>query len=88
MPEFTTYEEVAAAFKSGALENGTDAKGRRTGYYIMLDKGGCENSLSFYDPNLSDRENERRQDECNKIFEPPYGVEPLFKALGIPCEWC
>lgn len=88
MPKYKTYAEIAAAFRSGELQNGTDEDGNRAGYYIMLDKGGCENSLNFYDPKLSDRENERLQEGCHDIFSPPEGVEALFEALGIPCEWC
>ena len=88
MAKYKNYSEIAAAFKSGKLQSAKDKTGKITGYYIMLDKGGCENSLNFYDPKLSDEENEKRQEGCSAIFDPPDGVEALFEALGIPCEWC
>jgi hypothetical protein len=77
--KYKNYTELATAFKSGELPKG---------YYLLLDKGGNENRLTFYDCELSDEENERRQGACNEIFEPPYGVEAIFDALGIPYEWC
>ena len=86
--KYKNYAELALAFKSGKLPSAPDTVGKPIGYYIMLDKGGCQNSLNFYDPKLSDEENEKRQEGCSEIFDPPEGVEPLFEALGIPCEWC
>ena len=86
--KYKNYAELALAFKSGKLPSAPDKAGKPIGYYIMLDKCGCQNSLNFYDPKLSDEENEKRQEGCSEIFDPPEGVEPLFEALGIPCEWC
>jgi len=77
-PKYETYAELAAAFKSGELGKG---------YFLMLDKGGTENSLNFYDEDLSDEENERKQEECSEMFECPE-LETVFADLGIPAEWC
>lgn len=76
--KYNTYAELAAAFKSGELGKG---------YYLMLDKGAHENCLSFRDDDLSDEENERRQDECADWFGEPE-IEELFSLAGIPAEWC
>ncbi len=48
-PKYANYAELAAAFKSGELGKG---------YYLMLDKGGTENCLNFYDKDLSDEDND------------------------------
>lgn len=79
-PKYKNYTELSAAFKSGELGKG---------YYMMMDKGGSSNSLNFYDDTLSDEENEKRQEECGKLFNWQYGehIEALYEALGIPCEW-
>lgn len=87
MPRYNSYKELANAFKSGELRSRIE-DGKRVGYYIMLDKGGCQNSLNFYDPALSDMENESRQEGCREIFDAREGVEQLFDALEIPHEWC
>jgi hypothetical protein len=76
--KYGDYVELAAAFKSGELGKG---------YLLVLDKGGTENTLTFYDPDLSEEENGRRQDECAELFNPDFGVEPMLEALGIPFEW-
>lgn len=79
-PKYKTYAELAAAFKSGEL-------GR--GYFLMLDKGGCENSLSFHDPLLSDEDNEREDEKCRDLFDGDgVRIETAFTALGIPWGWC
>lgn len=81
-PKYKTYLELAAAFKSGELPKG---------YYMMMDKGGAEASLNFYDKSLSDEELEEKQDACMDLFNPPQSdaiVEDLFNEMGIPCQWC
>lgn len=78
---YKTYTELAAAFKSGELD---PAK-----YYLMLDKGARENSLSrHYDDSLSEEENERLMDEASAMWPNDPEIEELFKIAGIPCEWC
>ncbi len=80
MPKYKNYAELAAAFKSGELKKG---------YYLMLDKSGTENSLSFYDSALTDSENEILQDGCRELFDGDnQKIESAFDALGIPNEWC
>lgn len=79
MPKYKTYGELAAAFKSGELDQY---------YYLMLDKGGTENSLNYYNPELSDAALEAKQAECSELFNCDNDMEQVFKSLGIPCEWC
>lgn len=79
VPKYTTYKELVSAFKSGELGKG---------YYLMLDKGGCENHLTFHDKGLSEEENEKKQEGCRDIFDTEYGIESVFDALEIPWEWC
>lgn len=80
-PKYKDYAELAAAFKSGELDKH---------YYIMLDKGGADASLNYYNDKASDGENERKQDECSALFDPEYSdhIFDLYKALGIRAEWC
>jgi hypothetical protein len=88
MAKYKTYKELADAFKSGELKAGK-LRPRQPGYFLMLDKGGTENHLSYVpEEDMSDLEAERRQDECGEIFEAPDGVEPILEALGIPWDWC
>lgn len=81
MAKYKDYTELSAAFKSGELG---------PHYYIMLDKGGMEACLNYFNPDESDAENERHQVECRQLFEIEYAetIEGLFKALGIPAQWC
>lgn len=78
-PVYKTYAELAAAFKSGELNEH---------YYLMLDKGGSENSLNYYDKDASDEENERKQEECGEMFPGDHPIEEIFEAAGIPVQWC
>lgn len=78
-PKYKNYAELAQAFKSGEIGKG---------YYLMLDKGGTENCLNFYDASLSDTENERRQMQCSELFSPTDDIEEMFTSMGIPCKWC
>jgi hypothetical protein len=80
-PKYANYAELAAAFKSGELDQH---------YHIMLDKGGAAASLCYHNPKLSDDENERKSDECSKLFQPEYSdhIDDLYQALGIRAEWC
>jgi len=80
-PKYKNYTELAAAFKSGELS---------PHYYIMLDKGGADASLNYYDPKATDDENEKKQEECSALFNPMYSehIFDLYKALGIRAEWC
>jgi hypothetical protein len=56
-------------------------------YYLMLDKGGTENSLNYYNPALSDEELERKQEECSELFVGPDDPRAMFESMGIRCEW-
>jgi hypothetical protein len=80
-PKYANYAELAAAFKSGELDQH---------YYMMLDKGGADASLCYHNPKLSDVENDRKSDECSKLFRPEYSdhIFDLYQALGIRAEWC
>ncbi len=78
-PVYQSYAELSAAFKSGELDKH---------YYLMLDKGGTENSLCYHNPELSDEENDRKQDECSAMFPGEHEIESAFEALGIPAQWC
>jgi len=82
MPKYKTYSELSAAFKAGAPD--------LNGYFIMLDKGGTENCLSWrYNESLSEAENAAKSEAAGDLFEEPAGsVEAMLEALGIPCEWC
>ena len=82
-PKYTTYHELSKAFASGEIG---------ANYYLMLDKGGCSNSLNYYDENASDEENERQQDACRDLFHfdedgDKAPIESACDALGIPCQW-
>jgi hypothetical protein len=77
-PKYSNYAELAAAFKSGELSKH---------YYLMLDKGGTENSLNYFDPNASDEENEKMQNGCAELFGGDHDIETVFDALGIPWLW-
>lgn len=77
---YKSYAELSAAFKSGELD--------RNKYYLMLDKGGTENSLSaHYDPNISDCENSILQEQAAAMFPGEHSIDTVFDALEIPCEW-
>lgn len=80
-PKYANYAELAAAFKSGELS---------PHYYIMLDKGGMDASLTYYDKAASDEENERMNNGCKALFDPEYcdHIFDLYKSLGIRAEWC
>ena len=80
MAKYRNYSELAEAFKSGELD---------VNYRIVLDKGGNDASLNYYNPKLSERENELKQAECINLFDPTYRehLDDLFVALGIPMEW-
>lgn len=80
-PKYKNYTELAAAFKSGELDKH---------YYMMLDKGGSECSLSYFNEDASDEENDRKSNECQDLFNYEYDehIEALFEALGIRAEWC
>lgn len=79
MPKYANYAELAAAFKSGELDEH---------YYLMLDNGGTENCLNYWDKNASDEENERKQEECSSLFDPGDDPKAMFEAMGIRCKWC
>lgn len=88
MAKYNSYKELAEAFRSGALPTGK-MRPRKAGYFLMLDKGGTQNSLSYIpEEGMSDEENEKKQEECADIFEAPEGVEAMLDALGIPWDWC
>lgn len=76
MAKYTTLTEIAAAFKSGALDKT---------YTIMIDKGGC--ALSLWQSGPEDTEDER-YDHCCELFDREYEdcIEELMKLAGIPCE--
>lgn len=78
-PKYKNYAELSAAFKSGELSKG---------YFLMLDKGGTENSLCFADDSLSDEEVDKINDKCGDLFSGDQPIESIFEALGIPAEWC
>lgn len=80
-PKYKNYAELAAAFKSGELS---------PHYYIMLDKGGADASLNYYDKTATDAENEAKQEGCDALFNAEYSdhIFDLYKALGIRAEWC
>ncbi len=78
--KYKTYKELSDAFKSGELD--------RNKCFLMLDKGGSENSLSYrWDDNLSDRVNDALMDDVRDLFDCPE-IEDVFTALEIPWEWC
>ena len=78
--KYTTYKELADAFKSGELD--------RNKYFLMLDKGGTENTLCcMCDENATDEEIDRMYDEARYLFRCPE-LEDVFNALEIPWEWC
>lgn len=79
MKQYTTYVQLAAAFKSGEL---TDF------HYLMLDKGAQENCLCYYNPNESEEVNELKSDEARKMWRNDPPIEEVFEAAGIRCEWC
>lgn len=81
MPKYKSYTELAAAFKSGELSSH---------YYIMLDKGGMDASLNYYNKDESDEVNEAKQEACRDLFKPEYcdHIFDLYAALGIRAEWC
>lgn len=76
--KYTTYKQLADAFASGKLTKH---------HYLMLDKGATENSLNYYNPEESDEENERKQDQCAYLFDCPE-IETVFADFGIPAKWC
>jgi hypothetical protein len=80
-PKYKNYAELSAAFKSGELDSN---------YYIMLDKGGADASLCYYNSSFSDEENEKKGDECSTLFNPEYSrhIFDLYAALGIRAERC
>lgn len=80
--KYKNYAELSVAFKSGELD--------RSHYSIVLDKGGMQADLRYYNDKLSEKENEREQEKCRSIFKPEYAdhIDDLYVALGIPCEWC
>lgn len=80
-PKYKDYAELAAAFKSGELDEH---------YYIMLDKGGADASLCYHNPEKSERENDQINDHLTDLFDPEYSdhIFDLYKALGIRAEWC
>lgn len=81
MAKYKNYKQLSEAFKSGSLD--------KKKYYLMLDKGGTENSLChIYNPSLSEAENEREDEKASKMFSGEHEIETVFEALGIPCEWC
>lgn len=79
MAKYKNYIELAEAMKSGELNEH---------YYLMLDKGGTENSLCYYDEKASDRENEEKQEECSNLFEGVDDPLTMFRSMGIRAEWC
>ncbi len=76
MAKYTTLTEVAAAFKSGELDET---------YRIMIDKGGCQLSLDQDGPEETEDE---RYDHCQELFDREYEdcIEELMKLAGIPCR--
>lgn len=76
--KYTTYKQLGEAFASGELTKY---------HYLMLDKGATENCLNYYNPDGSDEENEKMQDECSELFDCP-DIETSFADLGIPTKWC
>lgn len=79
-PKYKNYAELAAAFKSGELSSDH--------YALVLDKGGTENYLRYYNPDESEEVNDAKSDECSKLFNGDQSIESIFEAAGIPCEWC
>ncbi len=78
--KYNTYKQLADAFKSGELD--------KNKYFLMLDKGGTENSICYIgDENMSDEELDNMYDECRNLFDCPE-IEDVFDALEIPWEWC
>jgi len=79
---YKNYKELSSAFKSGELDP------KR--YFMMLDKGGRENSLCYRPhDDESEAEADLRSEECREIFKGgDNDIEELYEALGIPCEWC
>lgn len=78
-PKYANYAELAAAFKSGELGEH---------YFLRLDKGAMENRLRYFNGDLTDEENEAKQEECRSWFDGDRDVDELFEALGIRAEWC
>lgn len=76
--KYTTLAELAAAFKSGELDDT---------YYLWMDKGG--NALTLHQHGPEEGENERWE-KCQKIFKWSYSepLTELFEMAGIPAEWC
>lgn len=79
MAKYNNYAELASAFKSGELDEH---------YYLMLDKGGTENCLNYFNPDLTDEENEKRQEECDRLFHATDDPKEMFESMGIRCKWC
>jgi hypothetical protein len=79
---YTTYKQLSEAFKCGELDKNL--------YFIMLDKGGTENSFCYRGrKGESEKEFDLKSEECREIFQPgDEEIESLFEALEIPAEWC
>jgi hypothetical protein len=77
--KYNSYAELAAAFKSGELDEH---------YYLMLDKGAQENCLCYSNPALSDEENAKKSDEASAMWPGDPPIEGIFEAAGIRVEWC
>jgi 23S rRNA-/tRNA-specific pseudouridylate synthase len=76
---YKTYAALSAAFKSGELDKH---------YYLMLDKGAQENCLCYHNPDLTDEENDLKQEQASAMWPQDPPIEGLFEAAGIRCEWC
>ena len=76
--KYTTLKQLAAAFKSGELDNS---------YRLVLDKGGCQLHLTQLGPEEGADE---RYEKCQALFRREYGdpLQELLAMVGIPAEWC
>lgn len=76
--KYATLKQLAAAFKSGELDDS---------YRLVMDKGGCALHLTQLGPEYGADE---RYDKCQALFHREYG-DPLVELMamaGIPAEWC